>query len=178
MGDVERYVVAIDVGIKNFGICVFDFHTSTVVLWENTTITPFGRYQPANNVRYVRELVARYDDYFREAHAVLVERQMRTNMRIIEAVLHSMYYDKCYIISPKAIKMHYSLSTANYAKNKQRAIEWSDRFVANNQDAFATGATDTYKSSTKRDDMADSLLLVMYYLDTYSNMCSKEFPWN
>ena len=178
MGDVERYVVAIDVGIKNFGICIFDFCSSKVVLWENTTITPFGRYQPANNVRYVRELVARYDNYFQNAHAVLIEKQMRTNMRIIEAVLHCMFYDNCYIISPKAIKMHYGLSTANYLKNKQRAIEWSNAFVSANKDAFEDGATDVYVCSTKRDDMADSLLLVLYYLDTYSNMSSGEFSWN
>lgn len=177
MGDVERYVVAIDVGIKNFGICIFDFHLGRVVLWENTTITPFGRYQPANNVRYMRELVARYDNYFRDAHAVLIEKQMRTNMRIIEAVLHCMFYEKCYIISPKAIKLHYSLSTANYAKNKQRAIEWTNAFVAANKEAFEEGVTNFYLSSTKRDDMADSLLLVLYYLDTYSNM-SNDFTWN
>ena len=83
------YVIAIDVGIKNMGICVFDFCTGKVVAWDNVTLVPNGRYLPAHNVQYVRSFVEKYSGYFNEAFQVIVERQMRCNMRIIEAVLQS-----------------------------------------------------------------------------------------
>ena len=58
------FVVAIDVGIKNLGFCVFDFRTAKIVEWDNVTLVPAGRYIPAHNVQYVREFVRKYEHYF------------------------------------------------------------------------------------------------------------------
>ena len=79
-----RYVIGIDVGIKNLGICVFDFSTAKFVLWDNVALVPNGKYQPCNNVQYVREFTQRYESFFNEPCYVLVERQMRCNMRTTE----------------------------------------------------------------------------------------------
>ena len=52
---------------------------------------------------------------------------------------------------------------------------WGPRpstFVANNGGAFAPGVADLFCRGGKQDDLADALLLVMYYLDTYSNQLS------
>jgi len=161
------YVIAIDVGIKNLGICVFDFRTSQIVEWDNVSLVRSGRYVPAQNVQYVREFIRRYEHYFNESFQVLVERQMRCNMRIIEAVFEALF-DNCIIISARSVKAHYNLSTKNYRANKQKAIEWATRFVENNEVVFKVDVGQFTKLK-KQDDMADSLLLVMYYLDTYSN---------
>ena len=109
----ERYVVAIDVGIKNLGLCVFDFVTNMIVHWECANLVPSGRYIPANNVEYVRDFVKRNDYYFTNAATVLVERQIRCNMRIIEAVLNTLFFEKCIVISARSVKMHYNLSMKN-----------------------------------------------------------------
>jgi len=92
---------------------------------------------------------------------------MRCNMRIIEAVFEALF-DNCIIISARSVKAHYNLSTKNYRANKQKAIEWATRFVENNEVVFKVDVGQFTKLK-KQDDMADSLLLVMYYLDTYSN---------
>lgn len=164
-----RYVIAIDVGIKNLGLCVFDFITAKFVFWDNVTLVPNGRYIPANNVQYVHQFVQRYQSFFDEASCVLVERQMRCNMRIIESVIQSLFFDKCVIISPRSVKTHYAIGTKNYRLNKQRAIEWADAFITSNHHAFTPGVTSAFSLKNKKDDLADSLLLVTYYLDTYSN---------
>lgn len=166
------YVIAIDVGIKNLGLCIFDFNTAQVVEWDNVCLVPNGRYIPANNVQYVRNFVKRFEKYFENAFQVLVERQIRCNMRIIEAIIHTLYFDECIIISARSVKMHYNLSTKNYRANKQKAVKWATAFVDKNSTAFAPLVAYTFESSTKQDDLADSLLLVMYYLDTYSNQCT------
>ena len=164
-----RYVIAIDVRIKNLGLCVFDFITAKFVFWDNVTLVPNGRYIPANNVQYVRELIQRYQSFFDEASCVLVERQMRCNMRIIESVIQCLFFDRCIIINPRSVKTHYGIGTKNYRLNKQRAIEWTDAFVAANPKAFEHGVTEAFAIKSKKDDLADSLLLITYYLDTYSN---------
>jgi hypothetical protein len=169
---MSSYIIAVDVGIKNVGFCVFDFVKNQVVHWDCISLVPNGRYIPSNNVEYVRAFVRRYDAFFSCAAVVLVERQMRCNMRIVESVLQSMYYDICLIVSPRAVKMHYDLSTKNYRTNKQKAVQWATAFAKANAHAFVPHARDAFYNSKKQDDLADSLLMVMYYLDTYSNQLS------
>ena len=165
-------VIAIDVGIKNLAICAYDFVTSQVVHWDNVSLVPSGRYVPAQNVQYVRDFVTKHHHLFSQAGAVLVERQMRCNMRIIESVLQCMFFDRCFVINARSVKMHYGLSTRNYRANKQKAVEWTQSFVEKNGAVFVPGVAELFLRGGKQDDLADALLLVMYYLDTYSNQLS------
>ena len=170
------FVIAIDVGIKNLGLCIFDFRTNTVVLWENVSLVPSGRYLPANNVQYVREFMRKYDGYFMDAFQVIIERQMRGNMRIIEALIHAMCYDHCVVISARSVKLHYDLSTKNYRGNKQKAVVFANAFASKNPGAFDGEQLRRYTASKKQDDLADSLIMVLYYLDTYSNQLTTGLP--
>ena len=164
------FVIAIDVGIKNLGLCIFDFTTNKVVEWANISLVPNGRYLPVHNVQYVRDFVGKYSHYFHNVFMVLVERQMRANMRIIEAVIQAMFFERCIIISARSVKAHYNLSTKNYKANKQKAVEWAQEFVRVHSTAiFANKTNEVFSKPGKLDDLADSLLLLMYYLDTYSN---------
>ena len=167
------YVVAVDVGIKNLGLCVYDPYYRKFVHWETTSLVPVGRYIPALNVQYVRDFVQRYYQYFENAAIVLVERQMRCNMRIIEAVIQSMFFDRCKVIHARSVKVHYGLSTRNYRTNKAKAVEWAKSFTQENAHIFAPQVLDVFTRGGKQDDLADALLLVMYYLDTYSNQLSQ-----
>tara|TARA_B100000073_G_scaffold300289_1_gene266658 strand:+ start:8499 stop:9008 length:510 start_codon:yes stop_codon:yes gene_type:complete len=162
-------ILAIDVGIKNLALCAYDLETNKIVFWDNKTLVPSGRYIPSLNVTYVRDFVARYQHLFDNAAVLLVERQMRCNMRIIEAVFQTLFYDRCYIIHARSVKAHYGLSTRNYRLNKQKAVEWATAFVKANTQVFEPIAANTFLCDAKQDDLADSLLLTMYYLDTYSN---------
>lgn len=162
-------VVAIDVGIKNLAICAYDFVTSQIVHWDNVSLVPTGRYVPAQNVQYVRDFVQKHQHLFSQAYAVLIERQMRCNMRIIESVLQCMFFERCHVINARCVKMHYGLSTRNYRTNKAKAVEWATAFVQNNGTALQPGVADLFLRGGKQDDLADALLLIMYYLDTYSN---------
>ena len=171
------YVVAIDVGLKNLGLCVFDFRTAKVVEWDNVTLVPSGRYIPANNGQYVRDCISKYDHFFRNAFQIVIERQIRCNMRIVEAVIQTMFFERCIVISARSVKVHYDLSTKNYRANKQKAVQWAKQFVQCNPQAFDSGlVAHRFNDSKKQDDLADSLLLIMYYLDTYSNQLTSGIP--
>ena len=122
-----------------------------------------------NNVNYVRAFVERYQHYFENADKIIIERQIRCNMRIVEAILQTMFFDKCLIISARSVKMHYDLSTKNYRANKQKAVQWALQFTDANPHAFMPLCVNAFQNKSKQDDLADSLLLVLYYLDTYSN---------
>ena len=169
-----RYAIAIDVGIRNLGICVYDFMTCKIVYWDNLPLMN-GRYIPSNNVTYVKEFIRRLHHYFNEAASIVVERQMRCNMRIIEALFQSTFFDICTVINARSVKMHYSISRGEYRANKAAAVDWATTFVQNNPCAFGpNGCISWDAKGTKKDDLADSLLLLLYYLDTYSNQLSSD----
>lgn len=163
------YVISIDVGIKNLGMCVFDLIQGQVVYWKNESLVPDGgKYCPMNNVQYVRDFITKHSAYFGSCGQLVIERQMRCNMRIVEALLHSMFWDRCVVISAHSVKKHYDLSTNNYRGNKLRAVEFVTAFLQRNPTVFAEGVASAMNAK-KADDLADSLLLVLFYLDTYSN---------
>lgn len=162
------YVIAIDVGIKNLGICAYDFVTNQVVHWDNVSLVHNGRYIPAQNVQYVRDFVWKHAELFEKCTALVIERQIRCNMRIIEAILHTLYADRCEVVNARCVKLHYGLSMRNYRANKAKAVEWVDAFVKQNASVVRQSLIEGYLKSSKKDDLADALLLVMYYLDTYS----------
>jgi hypothetical protein len=162
-------VIAIDVGVKNLAICAWDFVQSKVVHWDNVSLVPMGRYIPAQNVHYVREFVRKHEHLFAQASTVLVERQMRCNMRIIEAVLQTLFYDRCIVIAPRSVKVHYGIGHRDYRRNKAAAVQWVQEFSSQNGGAFTPETLATFVRGKKQDDLADALLLILYYLDTYSN---------
>ena len=171
------YVVALDVGIKNLGVCVFDFKIAKVVHWDNVSLVPSGRYIPADNVQYVLAFVRKYEHFFNNSFQVVIERQIRCNMRIVEAILQTLFFDRCIIISARSVKIHYDLSTKNYRANKQKAVQWAQQFINHNPHAFDSHSILVpFKNGRKQDDLADSLLLLMYYLDTYSNQLTTGIP--
>ena len=57
----------------------------------------------------------------------------------------------------------------NYRENKERAVVWAHTFIEQHKPAFLSPDELSFYLAKKKDDLADSLLLVVYYIDTYSN---------
>lgn len=86
---------------------------------------------------------------------------MRCDMRMIESVIHALYFETCMGIASRSIKMHYDLCTNSYRTNKPKAVQLVTQFVSCYAQAFANNISAAFSSTTKRDDSADSLLLVL-----------------
>ena len=161
------YIIAIDVGIKNLGFVVYDCDDCCVCEWLRVDITNGTKYVPSQNVTYIHDFVKQHADYFAKAHIVLVERQMRVNMRIIESVFQTLFYDNCLVVQAQLVKMHFSISCRDYKQNKKRAVEyltciWEDiKTEIPNLDTWAL----SWNASKKSDDLADSLLMMLFRLD-------------
>ena len=158
-----RYLIAIDVGIKNLGFCVYDLVDKKVVDWRNVALCTTHRYVPGDNVGLVMNFVRSNAQWFQSCNKLIIEKQIRCNMRIIEAVFHTLFFDRCVCVHAKNVKMHFGTSMKNYKDNKRRAIE----YVAANLPVFAPGWEESFHASSKKDDLADALLLIQYYLSTF-----------
>jgi len=176
------YYIAIDVGIKNLSFAVFNTTTNKIDHWQRISLVKNGKYMPSHNVQYVHELINDNMLYFSNASVVVIERQIRTNMRIIESVFHALFYSKVHIVPAKNVKMHFGLSTKNYRMNKRKAVEFVQNFIDTAHSAEwpsnsihnivkhgALNCRDVFACEKKQDDLADSLCLMLYYLDTFSD---------
>lgn len=170
------YVISIDVGIKNMGMCVYDAEKEKVVYWNAEALVTGGKYAPMRNVEYVYAFIQKHSRYFSQARAVVVERQMRVNMRIIEAVFKAVFYPICTVLAPRNVKMHFDLCRNNYRLNKQAAVQWMHAFTKDHANFFDGTLSHTADVHTKQDDLADALVMLVYFLDTYD--FNSESPTN
>ena len=79
----------------------------------------------------------------------------------------------CVVINARCVKLHYKIGTRNYKQNKAKAVEFARALTASNPALFATDVAERFLQGGKQDDLADALILVLYYLDTYSNQLHK-----
>lgn len=164
-----RYLIALDIGIRNMGMCVYDFELQKIVKLKRCGLVD-GAFNSYQSVSYLYQFTRQYAEYFDNLHTLLIERQMRCNMRILESILHALYYENTIILNPRCVKVHYGLSRKDYRLNKAAACEWCEQFMRTNGASVACAeVVDSYFSEKKRDDLSDAVLLLMYYLDTYSN---------
>ena len=84
-----------------------------------------------------------------------------------------MFFERCVVINARCVKLHYKIGTRNYKQNKAKAVEFARAFTASNPALFATDVAERLLQGGKQDDLADALILVLYYLDTYSNQLHK-----
>lgn len=150
-------ILAIDVGVRNMGLALCDEHR--ILDWR---VEPLQRvnagYLPGLNVTYVLDFVNHHSELFAQADVVLIERQMRVNMRIIESVLHALHYDKTVILLARTVKKHFDLCQRNYRANKRAAVNYVKTRLEN--DWYTQ-----FMVQGKQDDMADALLMAWYWAD-------------
>jgi hypothetical protein len=151
-------VLAVDVGIRNLAICAMDT-AHGIVHWANEPLS-IGAYQPQHNVQYVHEFLARNAALFALADEIVVEKQMRVNMRIIEAVIHSRFFDKCKVVHPRTIKAAFGIGRGNYALNKKASVD----FVQARLQSFEEPHwRNFFASAKKRDDLADAYIMALFF---------------
>lgn len=167
----EMIIVAIDPGIRNLGWSVYDESREQFI--------SFGRYdllkdQPkAMHTKYpdlVYDFITASKDVFDLADAVVIEIQMVAKFKVIQTAFQCFFWPKSHLISPRSVRCHFKISTGNYAKNKKASVtkipeldipaknkQWFERF-----------------EKSKRDDVADAILLALYYSQKGKTIKSKK----
>jgi hypothetical protein len=150
-------VVAVDVGIRNISYCAIE--DGRIIEWANEPLCLDVKYEPASNVHLVRAFVDKHEELFALADHVVVEKQLRANMRIIEALLHLSYYDKCKIVHARSVKAAFGISRGDYRLNKAAAVTYVSRRLALIDDPWKA----RFEECRKQDDLADSYLLAHFF---------------
>jgi hypothetical protein len=159
-------IVAIDVGVKNLAYCAM--RDGQVLEWQNAPLLePDERYKPSHLVMYVARWARRNSALLHSADRVVIERQMRCNMRIIEAALHALHYEKCSIVSACDVKDRFGLRMNNYRLNKKAAVAHVDLHLHTQRDEQWRAL---FEVSSKKDDLADSYLMALAFSEQHAGV--------
>lgn len=167
---VHMLILSIDPGIKNLGWALFDT--------TQQTFKSFGRYNlvkdhpKAKHTKYtflVRSFIDASLEVFEMADVICIEIQMMAKFKVIAAAFECFYWGKTHMVSPRSVRCHFDISTGNYAKNKKASVDIipSLPISSSNKQWFQRF------DKKKRDDVADAMLLAMYWNDKQCSSASE-----
>ena len=160
-------ILAVDPGTVNIGMACYDTDTNEFIDNRRTQICTKQR-----EIKSEYELTSRIYQHiltpgsltrnlFDVADIVLIEIQMKRKFIIFQHVLATFCFShqKAYrFVAPQSIKYHFNLSRKSHKANKLAAIEYTTK-------RFATIMTKFTKA--KRDDIADALLMCIYWSEVH-----------
>lgn len=181
MGDPNStYIFSIDPAVVNIGVCLYDYSKGEVLFSDRLQIAPSMKALGSDD-QIVPRVFKLFFDYenspyakmIKSAKVVVVERQMKVKMKIIQHAIAAFCFAgnlNYEMIAPQSVKTHFNTGARarqkagavvkgtkkNYASNKKMAIQKATEL-------HPTLFLNTKKS--KQDDIADSLLQAVYYGD-------------
>ena len=183
----DKAVLSIDVGFVNLGYTIFNTSTSTIVDWDCRNIQLDKVYNILDVVEKVHSFIRSLDMLlmrYESVDVVIEKQQQRRNsscsippsvykLGIIEGILHSYFVHKyskehVFSIDARLVKFYFNIMAIKKDK-KQRTIEMAKRIL---RDGYVQGnmihVCSTHKARfnqrKKKDDMADSLLMCLYFV--------------
>ncbi len=158
------YLLSIDVGIRNLGMCLIDQSTLKIRNWDATGIPP----KHADGIFVSLKNHFRDRPWVLEASKVLIEKQPDKNktMKSVENFIHAYFLcnDKDVQLYDARFKVPDVVGPgrAMYLKRKRESVlRCSDFLKANNQDWI-----DWFDVQKKKDDLADSVMQALSYIES------------
>lgn len=148
-------VVSIDPGLRNFGYAIVQDDVlvafDSICIWD---LVPKGK---QSDYPYIARVLVENTDIFRGADVILIERQMQARMKMIACALRCFFWDKSRMVAPLSVRKHFKISTGVYKDNKKASIALVPKFFNEKQ-------LKRFMSHKKKDDIADAVLMAMYYI--------------
>jgi Holliday junction resolvasome RuvABC endonuclease subunit len=152
-------IVGIDPGIRNLGFAVYDT--------EAKCFSAFGKIDLTENVdkkmktkyaQLVKTVIDSRPDIFGHFDRIVIEIQMVAKFKTIATAFQCFFWGKSHLISPRAVRCHFGISTGNYKLNKKASIDIFHTLPISreNIDLFLSFP------EKKKDDVADASLLALF----------------
>ncbi len=148
-------VVSIDPGLRNFGYAIVQ--DDKLIDFDSICIWDLVPKKKRTDYPYIARVLVENTDIFRGADMVLIERQMQSRMKMIACALRCFFWDKSRMVAPLSVRKHFKISTGVYKENKKASIKLVPKFFNKTQ-------LDKFMSHKKKDDIADAVLMALYWI--------------
>jgi hypothetical protein len=165
-------VLSIDVGVVNLGVCLFDIKMKTIVRADATRLADSMR-EISGELDYVMRLTAMCADratvlgsMMAQADVVIIERQMRRNMMIVQHVLATigqMNGKRVEYVSPQSVKVWFRKQIGLIVPPRSSAISYHYANKVEAKEVFTYMFPTFTLPPGKGDDVADASLQAAYW---------------
>jgi hypothetical protein len=88
-------ILSIDIGIRNFGFCFYDPNTKKIINWGTRNLTPSKSSDFIMSAcNFFKDFEKEESKLFESVGSVVIEQQIRGNMRIIEAIIYTFFFPR------------------------------------------------------------------------------------
>lgn len=180
MGDpTSSYVFSIDPAVVNIGVCLYDYKNGEVLFADRIQIAPsLKALGPDSQIvpkvfKLFFDTGSPYAKMIKSAKMVVIENQMKARMKIIQHVIGAMCFAgnvEYTMLAPQSVKCHFGTGSRARAKKGNRVKGTVGNYKANKVMAIEK-ATELHPKlfsncpKTKQDDIADALLMCVYWGD-------------
>ena len=151
-------IVSVDIGTRNLGLAIY----------KNGNLTHFNCYCLFDYIKSKKEktdytlmtynFIQAHPEIFKDMDKLLLENQIQARMKVIMTSFRCFFYKRAVKISPLAVHNHFKSGKGKHSKNKKAAIQLVEKFLSGSQ-------YEKLKKHKKRDDMADAIIQIYYYID-------------
>lgn len=155
-GAAHTRVIAIDVGYRNMGVCHLTAdQPNKPHLWQVFDLWHAHRHKGTPSTQDLVQVTRRWCDIYQSmlqrADAIVLESQMRTPFHVMNAVINTLYPDKCVYYDARTVGRFWHLP-AKRAPKKIAGVETARMNKLQFPDV------------DKEDDLADAWLMASYHL--------------
>lgn len=138
-----KWVVGVDPGRVNLGLCFLDRFTHDAELYhiDHTIVFDFesgftrkAEQEEKHVFSVVEKLVEDFAQYFKDAHIVVVEKQMRREHLIFAATLvaylHGRYTTRVFNVSPVSVRAFFGIRDPDYNERKGLSLIAVEPFLS------------------------------------------------
>jgi Holliday junction resolvasome RuvABC endonuclease subunit len=153
-------IVGIDPGIINLGFAVYNTDTKCFLSFGKIDLTEnVDKKTKTKYAHLVKNVIDGRQDIFGNLDHIAIENQMIAKMKTIATSFQIFFWKKSHMISPRALRCHFGISTGNYKSNKKASIEIIAKLPISRENI------DLFNSypDKKKDDAADAMLIALYY---------------
>lgn len=157
---LQMKIVSVDPGKRHLGLAIY----------ENGALTHFDSYDLYDYVPkrkrtdysfVIHEFIEKSPQLFKDMDVLLIENQMKSCYRVISASFRCFFFKQAIKVSPLAVRKYFKISHSNYKKNKAASVKFARTFLNKTQ-------LIRFEASKKKDDMADAIIMIQWYLSKKS----------
>lgn len=165
-------VLSIDIGIVNLGYTLVEIENRELRVIEcnrvDITRVQHNRVARCNCNLYHENCIPDYLDHFIQenqeifdrADQILIERQPPVGITNVQDLIFTRFRNKVKLVSPNSVHKHFKMTRNDYETRKQESLTITQEYL---KDFY------NFQTNIRKHDICDSLLLVLYYLESNVN---------